>query len=59
MLFMLLVGLQSIASHALLIGIGFGTYSSIFVAIAMAMDLGLKREHMIIQKPKDDHDDTP
>lgn len=34
-------------SLALLIGITFGTYSTIFVAIAVAMDLGLKREHMI------------
>ena len=33
-------------SLALLIGITFGTYSSIFVAIAIAFDLGLKREHM-------------
>ena len=36
-------------SLALLIGIGFGTYSSIFVAIATAFDLGLKREHMLIK----------
>ncbi|MGQ0287212.1 protein translocase subunit SecF [Pasteurellaceae bacterium 22721_9_1] len=36
-------------SLALLIGIGFGTYSSIFVAIAVAFDLGLKREHMQIK----------
>lgn len=34
-------------SLALLIGISFGTYSTIFVAIAIALDLGLKREHMI------------
>lgn len=34
-------------SLALLIGITFGTYSTIFVAIAVALDLGLKREHMI------------
>ncbi|AGH38824.1 SecF [Bibersteinia trehalosi USDA-ARS-USMARC-188] len=34
-------------SLALLIGIGFGTYSTIFIAIATALDLGLKREHMI------------
>lgn len=34
-------------SLALLIGIGFGTYSTIFIAIAIALDLGLKREHMI------------
>ncbi|WP_101774739.1 protein translocase subunit SecF [Pasteurella oralis] len=42
-------------SVALLIGIGFGTYSSIFVAIALAYDLGLKREHML--PPKIDNDD--
>ncbi|WP_439239563.1 protein translocase subunit SecF [Lonepinella sp. BR2919] len=36
-------------SLALLIGIGFGTYSSIFVAIAIAFDLGLNREHMQIK----------
>lgn len=34
-------------SLALLIGIGFGTYSSIYVAIGVALQLGLKREHMI------------
>lgn len=34
-------------SLALLIGIGFGTYSTIFIAIALALDLGLKREHMV------------
>lgn len=37
-------------SLALLIGIGFGTYSTIYIAISIALDLGLKREHMIIQK---------
>ncbi|PJG85440.1 protein translocase subunit SecF [Conservatibacter flavescens] len=47
-------------SLALLIGIGFGTYSSIFVAIAFAYDVGLKREHMIVQKNTDeDIDDLP
>lgn len=34
-------------SLALLIGIGFGTYSSIYVAIGVALELGLKREHML------------
>ncbi|MCK3655665.1 preprotein translocase subunit SecF [Pasteurellaceae bacterium Macca] len=34
-------------SLALLIGIAFGTYSSIYVAIALALQLGLKREHMV------------
>ncbi len=47
-------------SLALLIGIGFGTYSSIFVAIAIAFDLGLKREHMVVQKvDKDAIDEMP
>ncbi|MFK3618244.1 protein translocase subunit SecF [Pasteurella multocida] len=54
---LLLFGGPSIHSFsvALLIGIGFGTYSSIFVAIALAYDLGLKREHML--PPKVDNDD--
>lgn len=34
-------------SLALLIGIGFGTYSSIYIAIGLALQLGLKREHML------------
>lgn len=34
-------------SLALLIGIGFGTYSTIFIAISSALDFGLKREHMV------------
>lgn len=42
-------------SLALLIGILFGTYSSIFVAIAVAFDLGLQREHMQI-KVKENED---
>lgn len=47
-------------SIALLIGIGFGTYSSIFVAIALAYDLGLRREHMLPPKiDKDDLDEMP
>ena len=33
-------------SLALLIGIGFGTYSSIYIAIGVALELGLTREHM-------------
>lgn len=33
-------------SLALLIGIGFGTYSSIYIAIGVALKLGLDREHM-------------
>lgn len=34
-------------SLALLIGIGFGTYSSIYIAIGLAFQFGLKREHML------------
>lgn len=34
-------------SLALLIGIGFGTYSTTFIAISSALDFGLKREHMV------------
>lgn len=34
-------------SLALLIGIAFGTYSSIYIAVGLALQLGLKREHMI------------
>lgn len=37
-------------SLALLIGIAFGTYSSIFIAIAVSFDLGLKREHMLLKE---------
>ena len=37
-------------SLALLVGIGFGTYSSIFVAIAIAYDVGIRREHKIPPK---------
>ena len=44
---------------ALLIGIGFGTYSSIYIASAWAMMLGVKREHMLppqIEKEGADQD---
>ncbi|MFM5462498.1 protein translocase subunit SecF [Aeromonas simiae] len=34
-------------STAMLVGVGFGTYSSIYVASALAMYLGVKREHML------------
>ncbi|QIW16583.1 protein-export membrane protein SecF [Pasteurellaceae bacterium RH1A] len=34
-------------SLALLIGIVFGTYSSIYVAVGLALQFGLKREHMV------------
>ena len=42
-------------STALLIGIGFGTYSSIYVASAWAMYLKVRREHLLpVEVPKDD-----
>ncbi len=41
---------------ALLIGIGFGTYSSIYVASAWAMYLKVKREHLLpVEVSKDDN----
>ncbi|MDH2924502.1 protein translocase subunit secF [Nicoletella semolina] len=46
-------------SLALLIGIGFGTYSSIYVAVGLALQLGLEREHMIqpvVEKEGQDQD---
>lgn len=46
-------------SLALLVGIGFGTYSSIFVAIAIAYDFGLRREHMIPPKVDKEIDELP
>lgn len=46
-------------SLALLVGIGFGTYSSIFVAIAIAYDVGLRREHMIPPKVDQEIDELP
>lgn len=43
-------------SMALLIGIGFGTYSSIYVASAWAMYLKVKREHLLpTEVSKDDN----
>lgn len=46
-------------STALLIGIGVGTYSSIYVASALALRLGLSRDHMlpeVIEKEGADQD---
>lgn len=45
-------------SLALLIGIGFGTYSTIYIAISIALDLGLKREHMLVQKVNKDTEEV-
>lgn len=47
---------------ALLLGIAFGTYSSIYIASAWAMMLGVKREHMLppqIEKEGADQDPLP
>lgn len=46
-------------SLALLVGVGFGTYSSIYIAIGVALQLGLKREHMmqaVVEKEGADQD---
>lgn len=47
---------------ALLLGIGFGTYSSIYIASAWAMLLGVQREHMLppqVEKEGADQDPLP
>ncbi|WP_458734570.1 protein translocase subunit SecF [Zobellella taiwanensis] len=45
---------------ALLLGIGFGTYSSIYIASAWAMLLGVQREHMLpVQVEKEGADQEP
>jgi len=44
-------------SEALIIGIVAGTYSSIYISSAIALDCGLKAEHLLpvaIKKPVDD-----
>jgi preprotein translocase subunit SecF len=44
-------------SEALIIGILAGTYSSIYVSSAIALDCGLKAEHLLptaLKKPVDD-----
>jgi preprotein translocase subunit SecF len=41
---------------ALTIGILFGIYSSVFVAAAIAMWLGIQREDLIKSSPKKDED---
>jgi preprotein translocase subunit SecF len=43
---------------ALTIGICFGIYSSVFVAAAVAMWLGIKREDLIQANPKKDTPDN-
>ena len=44
---------------ALTIGILFGIYSSVFVAAAIAMWLGIRREDLIKSVKKDDPDEDP
>ncbi|MFM4704298.1 protein translocase subunit SecF [Aeromonas bivalvium] len=44
---------------ALLIGIGFGTYSSVYVASAFAMFIGIKREHMMPTQVEKEGADQP
>lgn len=44
---------------ALMIGICFGIYSSVFVAAAIAMWLGVKREDLVRQGPKETDPDDP
>lgn len=46
-------------SLTMLIGISIGTFSSIYVASALALKLGMKREHMIQQKVKKEGEDQP
>jgi preprotein translocase subunit SecF len=46
-------------SLALMIGILFGIYSSVFVAAAIAMWLGVKREDLVKQGPKESDPDDP
>ncbi|WP_108651595.1 protein translocase subunit SecF [Dongshaea marina] len=46
-------------SLLLVIGIGFGTYSSIYVASAFAMFLGVKREHLMPPKVEKEGADLP
>ncbi|MCB1624780.1 MAG: protein translocase subunit SecF [Pseudomonadales bacterium] len=46
-------------SVSLIIGIVVGTYSSIYVASALALDLGLKGEHLFPIARKDPLDDLP
>ncbi|OTA18350.1 preprotein translocase SecDF [Xenorhabdus vietnamensis] len=46
-------------SLAMLIGVSIGTVSSIYVASALALKLGMKREHMIQQKVEKEGADQP
>jgi preprotein translocase subunit SecF len=46
-------------STALMVGIGVGTYSSIYIAGAAALDMGLKAEHLLPTAVKHPIDDLP
>lgn len=46
-------------SLTMLIGVSIGTISSIYVASALALKLGMKREHMLIQKVEKEGADQP
>ncbi|MEC5317971.1 protein translocase subunit SecF [Brenneria populi subsp. brevivirga] len=46
-------------SLAMLIGVSIGTVSSIYVASALALKLGMKREHMLVQKVEKEGADQP
>jgi len=46
-------------SEALIIGILAGTYSSIYISSAVALDCGLKSEHVLPPPPRRQADDTP
>lgn len=46
-------------SLTLLIGVFIGTLSSIYVASALALKLGMQREHMLVQKVEKEGEDLP
>ncbi|MCE1695324.1 protein translocase subunit SecF, partial [Enterobacter hormaechei] len=46
-------------SLVMLIGVSIGTISSIYVASALALKLGMKREHLIQQKVEKEGADQP
>nr|WP_236886833.1 protein translocase subunit SecF [Dickeya chrysanthemi] len=46
-------------SLTMLIGVAIGTVSSIYVASALALKLGMKREHMLVQKVEKEGADQP
>ncbi len=46
-------------SLAMLIGVSIGTISSIYVASALALKLGMKREHLLVQKVEKEGADQP